>query len=230
MGLRRGSLLAYDCLRLIGQNQWALHVPLGKLYTERLVPVDDDVRQVITRIKNLRAEAPASQQTNSAGFLLLRSGSVNVLYRHLRLALHRAAARINSPDRITPHCLRHSFASEMVRLGVSVPALMQLLGHKTAEMTMRYVKVVQRDLQREFHLARQNAVHRHHIPELSVATSVSATVTLSGIQRALAASRHLLEMYRRQLQDQKSRRKLQRLDKRLRRVAADLQRFTIPEK
>jgi site-specific recombinase XerD len=231
-GIRIGECihLAYDCLRQIGQDQWALHVPLGKLYTERLVPVDDEVRQLITRIQNLRAEAPASQQTNSAGFLLLHSGSVNVLYTHLRLALHRAAARINSPDRITPHRLRHSFASEMVRLGVGVPALMQLLGHNTAEMTMRYVKVIQSDLQREFHLARQNAVHRHHIPELPVATSVSATVALSGIQRALAASRHLLEMYRRQLQDERSRRKLQRLDKRLRSIAADLQRFTIPEK
>ena len=49
--------------------------------------------------------------------------------------------------------MRHSFATEMVRLGVSLPALMQMLGHKDIRMTMRYVEVVQLDLQREFHRA-----------------------------------------------------------------------------
>jgi hypothetical protein len=47
----------------------------------------------------------------------------------------------------------------MIRLGVSLPALMQMLGHKDIRMTMRYVQVTQRDLQREFHLARQHAMH-----------------------------------------------------------------------
>ncbi len=44
----------------------------------------------------------------------------------------------------------------MLRLGVSLPALMQLLGHKDIRMTLRYVQVTQQDLQREFHRARQN--------------------------------------------------------------------------
>jgi hypothetical protein len=43
-------------------------------------------------------------------------------------------------------------------------------------------------------------------------------------------SRHLLEMYRRQLQDEKTRRKLQRLDKRLLNVASELDRFATAEK
>ena len=45
---------------------------------------------------------------------------------------------------------RHSFATEMLRLGVSLPALMHLLGHKDIRMTMRYVEVSQLDLHREF--------------------------------------------------------------------------------
>jgi len=39
----------------------------------------------------------------------------------------------------------------MLRLGVSLPALMRLLGHKDIRMTLRYVQVTQQDLQREFH-------------------------------------------------------------------------------
>jgi hypothetical protein len=69
-----------DCLRSLGQNQWALHVPLGKLYTERLVPVDEHVRQIVTRILTLRAEAPASHLAKSASFLLPRSGRFDALY------------------------------------------------------------------------------------------------------------------------------------------------------
>jgi len=117
----------------------------------------------------------------------------------------------------------------MIRLGVSLPALMQLLGHKDIRMTLRYVQVTQRDLQREFHLARQNAVQHHQIPKLSP-RPLSESSDLPGIRFALAATRHLLEMYRRQLQDEKARHKLQRLDKRLLNVDFELDRFGTAEK
>jgi integrase len=69
---------------------------------------------------------------------------------------------------VTPHRLRHTFATEMLRLGISLPALMKLLGHKDIRMTLRYVQVTQQDLQREFHQARENAAHRHRAPTLSL--------------------------------------------------------------
>jgi integrase len=44
-GMRIGECadLSFDCLRLVGPDSWAIHVPLGKLKTERLVPVDSFV-------------------------------------------------------------------------------------------------------------------------------------------------------------------------------------------
>jgi hypothetical protein len=61
-GIRIGECinLALDCLRSLGPEQWALHVPLGKLHTERLVPVDDNGRQIIARIRELRARVSPS--------------------------------------------------------------------------------------------------------------------------------------------------------------------------
>ena len=232
-GIRIGECihLALDCLRSLGQNQWALHVPLGKLYTERLVPVDEHVRQIVTRILTLRAVAPESHLANSASFLLPHPVGSGALYRALRDSLHRAAEQVGCSRRITCHQLRHTYATEMIRLGVSLPAVMQLLGHKDIRMTLRYVQVTQRDLQREFHLARQNAVSHHQIPELSpVSRSSSVNSDLPGVRRALAATRHLLEMYRRQLHDNKARHKLQRLDKRLLNVAFELDRLGTAEK
>jgi hypothetical protein len=112
----------------------------------------------------------------------------------------------------------------MIRLGVSLPALMQLLGHKDVRMTLRYVEVTQRDLQREFHAAQLNASHTHRLSIPSFPNQ-SATADLPGIRQTLAAARHLLEMYRRQLTDAKIQRTLQRLDKRLLAVTSELDRI-----
>jgi hypothetical protein len=117
----------------------------------------------------------------------------------------------------------------MLRLGVSLPALMELLGHKDIRMTLRYVQVTQQDLQREFHQARQNAAHPHRLPTFSLPQYVH-TANLPGICQALAATRHLVEMYRRQLGDEKTKRKLQRLDRRLLAVASELDRITTVQK
>ncbi len=117
----------------------------------------------------------------------------------------------------------------MPRLGVSLPALMQLLGHKDIRMTLRYVEVTQLDLQREFRAARQNAAQPHRLPTLSVPNS-AANADLPGIRQALAATRYLPERYRRQLGDEQTRRNLQRLDRRPLAVASQLDRLPTAEK
>ena len=143
--------------------------------------------------------------------------------------LPAAAKRAGCACPVTPHRLRHSYASEMLRLGVSLPALMQLLGRKDIRMTLRYVQVTQQDLQRQFHTARERAAQPHRAPVLSVPNS-PAGADLPTIRQALAATRHLLEMYRRRLDDSKIQRKLQRLDKRLLAVALQLDRIATAEK
>jgi site-specific recombinase XerD len=230
-GIRIGECihLSLDCLRQIAPDQWALHVPLGKLHTERLVPADLEVQRIVGRILALRALAPPSQLAQSQGFLLPHGASDDGVYSRLRRALARAAKRADCSTRATPHRLRHSFATEMLRLGVSLPALMRLLGHKSIGMTLRYVQVTQQDLQREFHQARQNAAQQHRLPLLPLPKGVE-TADLPGIRRALAATRHLLEMYRRQLGDEKAKRALQRLDRRLLAVASQLHRIAAAEK
>lgn len=231
-GMRIGECihLGLDCLRQLGTNEWALHVPIGKLYTERLVPADAAVRRIVDRILKLRVSAPPRQLARSEAFLLPRWGCRQPLYKALADDLADAANRAGCSCRVSPHQLRHTYATDMIRLGISLPALMQLLGHRDIHMTMRYVQVTQQDLQREFHMARQNAADRHITPQLLLPrTPSSATSDLPGIRQALTATRHLMEMYRRQLGDEKSRRKLQRLDKRLRSVADELDLLTTPQ-
>jgi len=231
-GIRIGECLDLPlaCLPQVGTEQWALHVPLGKLHTERLVPADTEVRRIVERILTLRRLVPATHLASSPAFLLpRRGGSRRTLEDMLRSALDQAAKRTGCATHVIPHRLRHTFATQMIRLGVGLPALMQLLGHKDIRMSLRYVQITQQDLQREFHQARQNAAHPHRLPTLALPKEVPSA-GLPGVRQALEATRHLLEMYRRQLGNEKTRRTLQRLDKRLLTVASQLQRIEAEEK
>jgi site-specific recombinase XerD len=223
-GIRIGECihLAFDCLRQIGPEQWALHVPLGKMHTERLVPLDAEGLRFVHRILELRTQFSAIRLAKSQGFLLPRVGGRFALFQTLRLALADFAKRAGCSDSspISPHRLRHTWASEMLRCGISLPALKELMGHKDIRMTLRYLKVTQPDLQREFYRARHNTAQPYGVPVLSVSTAAS---DLPGIRQALTATRHLLEMYRRQLSDDKISRRLRRLDRRLLDVDQQLQ-------
>ena len=224
-GIRIGECvdLSLDCLRQLGPETWALHVPIGKLHNERLVPADAAIRQIVARILELRV---AGTPLPTENFLLPHDGrqSKSVSQR-LRFVLADVAQHAGCSGPVTPHQMRHSFASEMIRLGVGVPALMQLLGHKDIRMTMRYVQVTQLDLQREFHAARRIATARHQIPVLALPDS-SITAGLPAIRKGLATVRHLLEMYRRQITDDEIRCTLQRLDRRLLAVAEKIKQLT----
>jgi site-specific recombinase XerD len=230
-GIRIGECihLPLDCQRHLGPEQWALHVPLGKLQTERLVPLDSEGLRLLKRILELRALASSTRLDKSKGFLLPRVGGRFALFQTLRLALADAAKRAGCADTgpISPHRLRHTWATEMLVCGISLPALMQLMGHKDIRMTLRYLKVTQPDLQREFYRVRHNNAQSYRPPSLSVST---ATPDLPGIRHAVVATRHLMEMYRRQLSDEKTRRHLQRLDRRLLDVAQQLENIAAAEK
>jgi Phage integrase family len=168
-------------------------------------------------------------KAKSQGLLLPRRSSHRALLAALRSALARAAKRGGCSSHVTPHRCRHSYATEMLRLGVSLPTLMQLLGHRDIRMTLRYTQVTQQDIQREFYQARQNASQPHRLPTRALPTDVHSA-DLAGIRRAVSATRHLLEMYRRRLGDEKAKRKLQRLDRRLLAVASELDQIAIAEK
>jgi hypothetical protein len=108
-----------------------------------------------------------------------------------------------------------------------MPNLMKLLGHSSADMTMRYLKITLPDLQREFHLARSQPRHLAPTPK-----SPSATVSadLPGVVESLRTSQHVLEMFRRTLPNGHPRRRLERLANRLTKIVAEALKLAPPEK
>ncbi len=55
--------------------------------------------------------------------------------------------------KVTPYQLRHSFATLYLRNGGNAFALKDTLGHSTMEMTKRYIKLVEQDLEGVHHIA-----------------------------------------------------------------------------
>ena len=218
-GMRIGECadLSSDCLRSTGPNQWAIHVPFGKLKTERMVPVDASACELVQRLRFFRSLDPLPAD----GRLLARPSSKEALVRQLRDYLHQVCHSINLSIQIV-HQLRHSYATEMLRAGVSFPVLMKLLGHTDPEMTMRYVDVALTDLQREFHQAR---AHPKYLVPQPKASSIPLRAGLDGVIDSLLASQHVLEMFRRPLPNGSSRSCLDRLSNRLTKILTEARKL-----
>jgi len=219
-GMRIGECadLRCDCLRCTGPQQWAIHVPLGKLKTERMVPVDSFVCQLVERLRFFRSldALPAD------GFLLPRPHTKEALVRQLRDYLHEVCFSVNLPTHIVPHQLRHTYATEMLRSGVSFPGVMKLLGHNSSDMTMKYLDIALPDLQREFHSARLHP--RYLVPQPKVVTG-SVRFGLNGVIDSVLGTQHVLEMFRRTLPDNPVRGSLHRLSNRLTKMLCELRRL-----
>jgi len=219
-GMRIGecSDLSDDCLHSTGPNQWAIHVPLGKLKTERMVPVDAFVRDLVHRLRFFRSLDPLPAD----GRLLARTGSKVAILVQLRDYLHQVCHSLGLPTDIVPHQFRHTYATEMLRSGVSFPVLMKLLGHVDPAMTMRYVDVALTDLEREFQLARSKPRHLAPQPKTSTAP---ARAGLDRLIESLIATQHVMEMFRRSLPDGNARQRLLRLSIRLIKILAETRKL-----
>jgi hypothetical protein len=113
----------------------------------------------------------------------------------------------------------------MIRSGVGLPAVMTLLGHTSADMTMRYIQVALSDLRREFDLARSKPRHLVPQPKMPMA---SLRAGLDGVIDALLSAQHVLEMFRRALPNGASRTCLDRLTNRLTKITTEARKLTTP--
>jgi site-specific recombinase XerD len=218
-----GMDMAVDCLRHWGDDRWAVHVPLGKLHTERWVPVGEEVHTVVTRLLFLRTLPGPASAPAAGDFLLPRGKGRDALGQDLRAALRDAARQVGITAAIVPHQLRHTYATTMLRAGVSLPALMKLLGHRTANMTLRYVEITQQDLEREFHLARQTP--RYLVPVLPALERPEAAGDPPALVDCLRASIAGLDLYRQQNATSSTEKMLRLLHRRLVRIRSAFEKL-----
>jgi integrase len=156
VGLRIGELidLELDCVHEIaGHGSW-LKIPLGKLDTERMVPLDDETVALVDRVAATRsAGRPLTHPRTGrpTQFLFTHHGR-RLSQTAVRKELARSA-RTAGIGHVTPHQLRHTYATALVNAGVSLQALMALLGHVSAQMSLRYAHLFDATVRAEYERA-----------------------------------------------------------------------------
>ena len=142
-GLRISELVSIT-LANIDLAQSGIRV-LGKGQKVRFVPLSPETRREISRF--LKASRPRLSPPQSQYLFATPDGNaiaVNSVQQYLRRLGRNAGLK---GVRVTPHVLRHSFASAYIANGGNPFTLKEILGHTTLAMTMRYVHLQPSDLQ-----------------------------------------------------------------------------------
>jgi integrase/recombinase XerC len=135
-GLRVGELIGLN-LDDVDLAAGVVRV-LGKGGKERMVPFGSKAARALRRWRD-RSQELRAKSDELAMFLNLRGGRLTdrsvrrILGRRLREAAIRA--------RVSPHALRHSFATHLLGAGADLRAIQELLGHASLSTTQRYTHV-----------------------------------------------------------------------------------------
>jgi tyrosine recombinase XerC len=145
VGLRDGAVLELlyatglrvaECCGLdrddVDERQGTVRV-LGKGGKERVVPVGDEALHAVGSWLAVRGKERGALFTNARGGRLTTRSVQRIVKRRAR------AAGIDR--RVTPHTLRHSFATHMLGEGADLRLIQELLGHSRLSTTQRYTHV-----------------------------------------------------------------------------------------
>jgi site-specific recombinase XerD len=142
-GLRKGEFvrLQLNSMVQIGDTFW-LRVPLGKLHTDRYVPLHPEVKSLLDE---WIAQRGAGLPTND---LFLGHGR-RVSLGRVDSAVKRAALAAGL-EHVSPHRLRHTLATQAINRGMSLEAIAALLGHRSLTMTAVYARIANKTVREQY--------------------------------------------------------------------------------
>lgn len=125
LGLTRADIMRSDRIAVTGKGN-----------KQRMVPLLPIVRATV---KKYMEACPYSLEGDKPIFVGMRGETLNpaIAQRNLR-SLRR---QLGLPDSVTPHALRHSFATHLLADGADLRSLQELLGHSSLSTTQLYTKV-----------------------------------------------------------------------------------------
>lgn len=224
-GMRVGELrdLTVESLERVRDGQYVLHVPVGKMHTERIIPIDDESVETFNRIVALRGNyLPLHDERTDrpVQFLLVhRKCWCRPSYAGLRAHLERVSRRagLNRPVRL--HQLRHTYATELVRCGISLPALKTLMGHKDISMTLVYTFIYNEDVNEAYYKAISKSTSLDVLAKINDKDTAGRPVSIQGfIEDAISK----LQSAGKDASAAQDKKRIQRITERLRRVCQDI--------
>lgn len=142
-GIRVSELAGLD----IGHVDFSAGVVrvLGKGNKERIVPIGEKALTAIRAYRErLKSEAGAyyeQMELDTDGPLFLNNNKGRLTTRSIARILDKLARASGIPIPISPHALRHTFATHMLDAGADLRAVQELLGHKSLSTTQKYTHV-----------------------------------------------------------------------------------------
>lgn len=119
----------------------------GKGKKERIIPIGEPALQAIERYWNQSGIAP---EAHASVFRARPADPRPVSPRVIQLRLKRYLARVGLDPDLTPHKLRHSYATHMLDNGADLRSVQELLGHANLVTTEVYTHVSTERLKRAY--------------------------------------------------------------------------------
>ena len=151
-GLRVSELCELKCEDIVADGE-LLRI-LGKGSKERIVPIGSAAGRALTSYLEGSRESFTRGNLAENHIFLTRLGKPFTRQGVFKIVRARAAAVGIAADRISPHVLRHCFASHMLSHGADIRAIQELLGHADIGTTQIYTHVDTArfgDIHRRFH-------------------------------------------------------------------------------
>ena len=133
-GLRINEALSLD-MRDWPKRGEPLRV-VGKGNKARVLPVIDVIHDAVDAYQD---KCPHAREPGSPLFVGARGGRLNP--RSLQATIARLRSALGLPDSVTPHALRHSFATHLLGAGGDLRTIQELLGHASLSTTQTYAAV-----------------------------------------------------------------------------------------
>lgn len=175
--------LEVDCLTVDADGKYTLRIPAGKNYQERAIPLHREAAEAVRVVRALRAAeqtvALRDPRTGvSTHYLFLRHGQRLSRNYLLEDPLHDAchAAGLLTPDglpTVSAHRLRHTVGTQLARRRAQMRTIMAVLGHKSSQMTLRYIGITDAEVRAEYDAALEQ-------PRLAAAADDARTDLLAG--------------------------------------------------
>jgi integrase/recombinase XerC len=154
-GLRVSELTGLDLQDLLMEER-TLRV-LGKGRKERLVPFHEEAAQVLETYMVHRNSFLASKSLPATAALFLNQRGGRLTPTSVRSFLEGALSQAALRARISPHALRHSFATHLLNRGMDLRAIQELLGHASLSTTQRYTHLDLEQLAKTYDAAHPRA-------------------------------------------------------------------------
>lgn len=149
---------------LVGLNDDQLDMPqqlirvLGKGKKERIVPFGDFAGRAIVDYleeRNRMTTAPPPKGEPQPLFVSLNGRRLGS--RDVQRLVERFRLQLSATRKITPHTLRHSFATHLLERGADLRSIQELLGHSSLSTTQKYTHVGLQHLKNEYDKAHPKA-------------------------------------------------------------------------